>query len=790
MDRRISYNWIKEHIKLNVSAEQFAAEFSLKSQTVDRVTDFGKGFSGVVTAKVTALTNHPNADKLKLATVVAGKAKLAVVCGAPNVAVGQMVALAPAGAKVQDPNNPGSQWEVKRATIRGVESNGMLCSQRELGLGDDHVGIMVLPPDVLTGKPLERVLGLPDQLLDIEITSNRPDAMSVVGLAREAAAVFDTPLLSRPPRPNLNVTKRLPLSITVKEPKICPRYQGVVMTGVTVKPSPLWLQLRLLTAGLRPINNVVDITNYVLLEYGKPLHVFDYEKVAGAQIVVRRAKRGETILALDGNTYTLLPEHLVIADAQGPVAIGGIMGGAASAATEATTTIIFESAVFDPIAIRKTARALNLHSDSSDLFEKGLRPESVPASILRAIELTQQSAGGRVASAIVDVAFGRQKPTVIAFDPATIQRSLGITLPTAAVKKILNRLGFIVSGSKALCVTVPWWREGDIAAGHDLIEEVARIYGYPNLPARLPAGSLPARSTDRRLVWQDAIKDGLVGAGFSEVYNYSLVSAALLKAAGGKDAIELANPLSEDLKYLRTSLLPQLLKNVADNLGNASTQRLFELSNTYHPRGSKELPEERPQLVGVVADPTGTVLLHAKGMVELMLKKIGITGYQASVSTSTGGSWKNAAAVMFALKGKTIGVCGVVNPQLLNQFGIAKPVAAFTFDVDALTAAASAVSVYKPIPEFPAIERDIALTIDQRVSWQQIKDQVQGIDPLVVSVEYLSTFTDARLGEAKKSVAFRLVFRSPERTLKSEEADAVVAKIITTLKGSLGAKLR
>src|SRR3989344_4514692 len=395
MNRRISYNWIKEHIKLKVSAEQFAAEFSLKSQTVDRVTDFGTGFSGVVTAKVTALINHPNADKLKLATVAVGKGTLEVVCGAPNVAVGQIVALAQVGAKVQDAKNPGSQWEVKRATIRGVESNGMLCSQRELGLGDDHVGIMVLPFDVPIGKPLETALKLPDRLLDIEITANRPDAMSVVGLPREAAAVFDAPVLTKVPRPNLSVAKRLPLSIAVKGPKLCARYQGVVMTGVTIKPSPLWLQLRLLSAGLRPINNVVDITNYILLEYGKPMHVFDYEKIAGAKIVVRRAKKGETLLALDGNTYKLLPEHLVIADSRQPIAIGGVMGGAASAATEATAIFVFESAVFDPVAIRKTSRSLNLHSDSSDLFEKGLRPESAPVSMLRAIEVTQQLTGGR-----------------------------------------------------------------------------------------------------------------------------------------------------------------------------------------------------------------------------------------------------------------------------------------------------------------------------------------------------------------------------------------------------------
>ena len=809
MDRRISYNWIKEHIKLKVSAEQFAAEFSLKSQTVDRVTEFGKGFSGVVTAKVTALTSHPNADKLKLATVAVGKMTLEVVCGAPNVAVGQIVALAPVGAKVQDAKNAGSQWAVKRATIRGVESNGMLCSQRELGLGDDHVGIMVLPSDVAVGKPLETALKLPDRLLDIEITSNRPDAMSVVGLAREAAAVFDAPVLTKAPRPNLSVARRLPLSIIVKEPKLCPRYQGVVMTGVTIKPSPLWLQLRLLSGGLRPINNVVDITNYILLEYGKPLHVFDYEKVAGAKIIVRLAKKGETLLALDGNTYKLSPDHLVIADNRQPIAVGGIMGGEASAATTATTTVIFESAVFDPVAIRKTSRSLNLHSDSSDLFEKGLRPESVPVSMLRAIELTQQLAGGplrhpaslpkrgersaasRVASAIVDVAVSRQQPTVVTFDPETIQRSLGVTIPIATVKKILSRLGFTVSGSTSLRVTVPWWREGDIGAGHDLIEEVARIYGYSSLPTRLPAGNLPGRATDPRLVWQDAIKDILVGAGFSEVYNYSLVSASLLKAAGGagKDAIELANPLSEDLKYLRTSLLPQLLKNVADNLGNARTQRLFELSNTYRPRGSKELPEERPQLAGVVVDPAATFLLDAKGAVELMLKKIGITGYQASVG-SAGSIWEHNAAITFTLKRKTIGVCGVVNPKLHNQFGIAKPVAAFIFDVTLLTGAASAVSVYQPIPEFPAIERDIALTVDQRVSWQQINDQVQGIDPLLVAVEYLSTFTDARLGAGKKSVAFRVVFRSTERTLKSEEADAVVTKIIKTLEAGLGAKLR
>ena len=588
-----------------------------------------------ITAKILEITKHPNADKLKLVKLDAGKTKPTVVCGAPNIKVGQIVPLAVEGAKLQNPIGEGKSITVKKVVIREVESRGMMCSQKELGLGDDHTGIMILPDKTPLGKSLEEVLDLDDYILDIEITSNRPDAMSVVGLAREASAALKAKFNWQAPKPNLQVSQEIPLKVEVEEPKLCPRYQAVVMTGVKVASSPLWLQMRLIQSGMRPINNLVDITNYLILELGRPLHVFDYEKLIGQKIIVRKAKRGEKILALDGKTYQLKPENLVIADGKSPVAIGGVMGGELSAATEKTKTIVFESAAFDPILIRKTARELNLHSASADLFEKNLHPQTTSEGILRAIELAQKLAGGKVASTIIDIypptqkinlyskskSFGlgggvyakKYQPTKISFDPASVKRHLGVEIPTEQIKKILESLGFEVSGAKILNITVPYWRANDVLFEHDLIEEIARIHGYHNLPAQLPVGQIPVEPKDLSFFWEDTAKDILAGLGFSEVYNYSMVSKELLQKVKFpfKETIKISNPLNEEMAYLRTTLIARLLQNIADNIKNFSEQKIFELSNIYLPAKPNDLPDEQPKLAGVVVAQTENPFLAA-----------------------------------------------------------------------------------------------------------------------------------------------------------------------------------
>jgi len=788
MDRQYSYNWLKEYVKLSISAEVFAREFSLKSQTIDRITDLSPQFSGVITAKILEVTKHPNADKLRLATVDTGKEKMTVVCGAPNIAAGQIVPLAPVGAKVLDPD--GNQWQVTKAKIRNVESNGMLCSQKELGIGEDHAGIMILPPGTAVGKPLAAVLSLDDKIFEIEITSNRPDVMSVVGLAREAAAVFGAKFTYQPPKPSLVIKEKLPLSVKIQEPKFCSRYQGVVMTGVKVGPSPLWLQLRLIQAGLRPINNVVDITNYVLLELGKPIHVFDYHKLTGGQIIVRKAKPGEKILALDGKTYELKPNHLVIADQKIPVAVAGIMGGQDSAATESTTTIVFESATFDPVAIRKTSRELNLHSDSSDLFEKGINSQSVEPAILRAIELTQQLAGGKVASEIVDVRYDKYQVAKISFDVASIPRHLGVEIPVLMIKKILVSLGFAVSGGKKLSLTIPWWRQGDVVAEHDVIEEVARIYGYHNLPTELPSGQIPLRPKNQLFFWENQVKDILAGLGFTEVYNYSMLSPELLKKVdfSTEQAVKIYNPLNETMEYMRTTQLSQILQNVADNLNNFSEIKIFELSNIYLVQKVTDLPDELPKLTGAVVGENA--FFQVKGVIEFLLKKLLVADYEFKLTDQKCPLWQSGQALDILVDKKFIGQFGLASRKILSQFDIKKPVTVFDFDFSALITFAATTKKFQPLPEFPGVERDLAMVVEKNLTWQKISASTKGVDKLIVAVDYLNTFTDQSFGENKKSLAFRLGFRSTERTLKSEEVDAIVKKVINDLEKNFGAKLR
>jgi len=794
MNRKISYNWLKEYIKSSVSVDEFSKRLSLKSMSVERIEETKPLFQGVITAKILEIIKHPNADKLQLATVDTGKTRQTVVCGAPNIKVGQIVLLAVAGAKLPDPTKKGEIFILQKANIRGVESSGMLCASDELGLGDDHAGILILPPETKIGCPLEEVINFNDHILDIEITSNRPDAMSVVGLAREAfAAIKGSKFIYPDLQPKIQMSrsaKKMPLAIKIEETKLCPRYQGVVMTDIKIGPSPLWMQLRLMRSGLRPINNLVDITNYILLEYGKPMHVFDYDKIQGGKIIVRKARAGENILALDGNTYDLKSNHLVIADEKRPVAIAGIMGGELSAATEQTTTIIFESAVFNSLAIRKIARELNLHSDSSDLFEKGLPAESVSPAIIRAIELTQQLAGGKVVSEIVDVGQVKYKPVKISLYPQNVQRYLGVTIKPVEIKNILKSLGFDVAGSSVLKVTVPWWRSGDVEFDYDLIEEIARIYGYHNLPTELPTGVIPLNQKDPVLFWEDRAKNVLAGIGFSEVYNYSMVSRSLLNKIGFDQLalLKINNPLNEDLEYMRPTLFAQILQNISDNLNNFSEQKIFELSNVYLLNNPKDLPVELPKLTGAIVGKDE--FLQIKGAVELLLKKLGIGEYEVKSTDQKCPLWQLGQALDIYQDNKFLGQFGLVNQDILAKFDIQKPVALFDFDFSILSPISSTVKNFQSIPEFPEVERDLALIVDNKITWQQINDIARTIDKLVVEVRYLNTFIDSTLGDGKKSVAFRLVFRSVEKTLKSQEVDDIIKKLVDILTKEFNAKLR
>ena len=794
MNISISYNWLKEYIKTNKSAYDFAKTFSLHSMTIDRIHENKNAWKNVITVKIISIEKHPNADKLRLATIDTGKEKVKVVCGAPNIEAGQIVPLVKEGGEVVGAD--GKSFIVKKANIRGVESSGMICSCRELGLGDDHTGIYVLPENTKIGELLEKVLSPGDSVFEIEVTSNRPDAMSIIGLAREAFAVFKTGFSYKESKPDIKISKsvdvkKYQLSVKVVDKALCPRYQAIVMTGVTIGPSPLWMQSRLMQSGIRPINNLVDITNYVLLEYGQPMHVFDYDKLEGKEIIVRHAKEGEKILALDGNTYPLGNDNLVIAGAKLPVAVAGVMGGVLSAVSNTTTTIVFESANFNPVTVRKTSRKLHLMSESSNLFEKGLSPQGTAPALLRAIELAQKFAGGVVASKIFDTYDKKNVLRKIKIHPKAIENYLGIALKVNAIKKDLQLLGFSVSGNSALTVAVPWWRQNDIVISEDIIEEVARIYGYHKLPIVLPSGEIPLRADDKNNYWINEYKDALLSIGFTEIYSYSMVSKKILERLfiPSDSCLKVANPLNEDMEYMRPTLLSGVLDAIALNQENFETIKIFEISRVYKPR-ENDLPDELPRLIGALSGQED-LFARVKGVIDYLFKKYNISGvkYLSQQSVEESPVWGRGLFQDIIHNNKTIGRFGIINKKVLNSFGIKKDVAVFDMDFSYIIKAGSMAKTYTPPPAFPQIIRDLALVVGPNVVWKDIEESISRFHPLVNEVQYLSTYAGKEL-DGKKSLALRIIFQSEERTLKSSETDDIISELMVKLEERFGARLR
>lgn len=760
MNLNISYNWLKEYVKTDLSAQEFAKRISLVGPSVDHITEMKPNFDKVVVGQIIKIDNHPDADKLHVCKVNIGKEELQIVCGAPNIKEGQKVPVVLVGGRVGD-------FEIKAAKLRGVESFGMMCSLKELGLGEDHSGIFILPEDAKIGEPLKKIMPLNDFILDVEVTSNRPDAMSIVGLAEEASAALGVKNLWQIAKPNLSIKgDKYKLSVKVVEKKLCPRYQAVVMSDIKVAASPLWMQQRIIASGLRPINNLVDITNYILLEYGQPMHVFDYDKLSGNQINVRMAKAGEKILALDGKEYELAENQLVIADKSAPVAVAGVMGGELSAATNETKTIVFECANFDSVSVRKTSRALNLRSDSSNLYEKGISPENTLPALMRAIQLAQEIAGAKIASEVIDEKSYKHKDKTIKLALSRVDQILGISVTAAEVKKSLEALGFKVSvkSKDILDVMVPWWRDSDISGDHDLIEEVARMHGYGNLPTKIMATELPVNfnPADDEFYWEDKIKDFLAGFGLTEIYTYSFISEKAIINAGfdPKKHIRIANPLSADFEYMRTSLVPGALQIITENQGLFPEGKLFDLSKVYLPKGENDLADEKFKLlIAVYGNDTEAVFKDAKGISDGLLQRLNISG-------------GNELAEIKIIDAKTKSACGLKKNVVLVEF-----------DFDVLRSFARTAPEYKPIPKFPSIELDLSMEIDNAVTFAEAANTAyDAAAPLVEKINFLSSYQGENVPEGKKALAIRIIYRDLNKTLELSEAQDAHDKVVDSLK--------
>ena len=790
-----SYKWLKEYVKTDLSAEDFARELSLRSMSVESIDKGAEKFSNMVVGVIRELKPHPKADRLRLTVVDIGTKTVEIVCGGTNLAVDQKVFIALPGSKVRW-HGEGDLVELAETEIRGVKSFGMICAPAEVGFeklqGEEReIWDLTLVTDAKAGTPIAEALDLDETLFDIEITTNRPDCMGIIGLAREAGAAIDAPFTAP--------TTTLPgvgagIEVLLEAKKLCPRYIAATVNNVKVGPSPWWLQKALLLAGHRPINNIVDITNYILHEYGQPLHAFDASKVKGG-IVVRPAKKGETLKALDGKDYKLTSKHLVIADSERPLAVAGVMGGLESGTTEVTTSIVFEAATFDAVSIRKTSRDLNLYSDSQLVYEKGLSTEALPAALARAIELANELAGGKLAG-ITDVRFGEYKAEHYPVMFKKIRARIGVDISDDEISAILTRLGFKLekTGSR-VTASVPYWREHDIEAEVDLTEEVARIYGYHRMPLTLPSAPPPVLADDQTLVWESWTKRFLASVGYTEFFGYSFIDAKALEKYGisPQDAVRVFNPLAEDLSHLRPSLMPSLLRDIERNQANAPSAKVFELSRV-HVLKENDIPEEKFRLV--IADygreSAEGAFMNLRGVLELFGER---TGLEFAIGGNVDDArWHQSRSAYVAFghgdDRKVVGVIGQVADANQEAFGIARPVFAIDLDLETLMPHMRKALSYTAVSEFPVVTRDISFVVTERTEFAALEKMMLAQNVLVQSVALVDIYRGKGVEDGKKSMTLSITFGSPGRTLTSEEVEEVMTTIGHSLTGQFGATLR
>ena len=795
---KVPFGWLKEYVSVSLSPSEIAHRLTMAGNDVESLVVLGDNWENIVVGAIADVNPHPNAERLRLVTVEMGSGRETVVCGAPNLEIGDKVAFARLGARLIDPQT-GQMTPLKSVKIRGVVSEGMVLSERELGISDDHEGIMVLPETAPLGEPLSAVLG--DVILDLAVTPNRPDCLSVIGIAREVAALTGQEVrLPETDYPETALPIGEQVSVVIDSPDLCPRYCASLISGIKLGESPPWLKQRLKQCGMRPISNIVDITNYVMLEYGQPLHAFDFEEITGRKIIVRRAGEGENIASLDGVSRALSSETLVIADAERAVAIAGVMGGANSEVSSFTTTILLEAASFNPASIHYTSANLRLLSEASMRFERGISPEMALPALKRATQLIVELAGGEVARGVIDEYPGRKEKEPILITAGGVKRVLGAEFSPERMQQVLTSLGFDCQSKGAeVKARAPYWRS-DIRLPVDVIEEIARIVGYDQLPTTMLSGTLPRHNPDHTIKLKQAVKRQMVGFGFQELITYSLTSIKKLEmAASGRldfQPVKLINPMTEEHEYLRSNLRAGLLTALADNRRyEEGAIRFFELGRVYLPRPG-DLPRESDILCGILSGPRGDGLspgetevfdfYDAKGVVEALLSRLGMAvsfreGSEAGLSPG-----KQAEVI---IGGDRLGVVGELDPGVLNAFDIPAPVALFEVDISALAPLTVTEKEYHSIPRFPAVVRDIALVVDSTILHQQITEVVSGF-PLVTGVSIFDVYAGGQMPPGKKSMAYRLVFQSENHTLTDEEVNGVLDKVLDELASRFGAALR
>jgi phenylalanyl-tRNA synthetase beta chain len=795
---RISVRWLRELCPVTLSDDEIAEKLTAVGLEVEGREKRAIG-EGVVAARIVSAASIAGSDHLSVCQVDDGAGTHQVVCGAQNYAAGDLVPMARPGAKL--PNG----MEIRRAKLRGVESAGMLCSQRELGLSEDHSGLMVLPRDARVGTPLDTLLGLPDTILEVNVTPNRPDALSHLGIARELAAITGVPV--RIPKGLPAGKGTLPARIDIEDTQRCPRYVARVIEGVKIGPSPLPVQERLRACGVRPISNVVDATNLALLELGHPLHGFDLEKLAGHRILVRRAREGEPLTTLDGKARKLSADDLVIADAEKPVALAGVMGGQTSEVGDATTRVLLESAMFEPAGIRRTSRRHALHTEASHRFERGLDEHTADAAANRCAELIVQLAGGRLLPGALDVYPAPREPAKVMVRPGRVSAILGVTVAHAEVDRWLRALQLTPVGDGRW--SVPSWRR-DLTREIDCIEEIARLRGYDTIPVKPhPAGvgETAAIEPQRRVTGQ--ARAALSAHGFDEALNYSFLAEKDLAVVSPQKALRVANPLTTEQGALRTTLLAGLLRNVGHNLARGVRDvRLYELGRVYlpepdarHPSGELAWPAHEPRRLALVLTGARRAkswngggeaadFFDLKGAVEDLLEAMGIAGARFQLAEHPALHPATASALL--IEGKTAGVLGQVHPRVAAHFEVPAESCLSELDWEALLAHALALKQLRGVPKFPAVARDMAFVVDAAVPAEKLLEEIRAADSakLLEHVALFDVYRGPPVPEGRKSVAFGLTLRAADRTLTDAEADALTAAVRDRLKSRLGAEIR
>ena len=807
----VTLNWLKTYINFALAPSELAERLTMLGIEVESIKHLGAELAGVVVGKVNAVTPHPNAEKLVVCQVDVGEAaELQIVCGAPNVQEGMQAPVATIGTAL--PNG----LTIKRAKLRGTESHGMLCSEKELGLSDDAAGLMELPADFAAGTPLAEALGLDDVVMQLEITPNRADCLSLIGVAREIRADTGNPL-KLPNAKGLSYGERIPTSVTIDAPALCPRYAARVIQGIQVGPSPEWLQRRLKSVGVGVINNIVDVTNFVLMEYGQPLHAFDYHKLAENRIVVRRAAKGELLTTLDEIERELTSDILVIADAEKPVALAGIMGGYDSEITAETRDVLLESAYFNPASVRATSKALGIHTEASYRFERGTDPGAVIAALERAAQLITELAGGTICEGVVDVYPGETPLRQIQLRPARVNFILGTAMEATEMVEILTRLGFHVAPADAdtYQVTVPTFR-ADVTREIDLIEELARVYGYDNIPTTLPKGDIPIPEPDVKTEVRQRVKRFLLASGMMEAVNYSFCAPSCFdkirmhEKDARREAVQLRNPLSPEMSLLRTTLLPSLLENAQHNHNHQiDTIALFEMSTVFlveETPGDSPAREVSPTGVGEPERAAGILAGHVgggmyknpyrapdffdiKGIVEGMLEVCGVTDYMlARTDEPTFHPGRNAAVL---LSDERVGIFGEAHPAVLENYDLPYKAYLFEFDLGALSAAATFSKRFEPISIYPKVQRDLAIVLDADIPADKPLALIYATGgELVESARLFDVYVGEPVPAGKKSLAYTIAYHSATETLTDKAVNRLHERVVARLNRELGAELR